>query len=90
MFKNKYLQSLLIIALLTSFIPKAVSGQTDDKTQEEQPSINKYVDETSGMTADEAVVYALAHNGELVAARKEIDAAKALVKQAKPSGEPYA
>jgi cobalt-zinc-cadmium efflux system outer membrane protein len=34
------------------------------------------------MTADEAVAYALAHNGELLAARKEIEAAEALVKQA--------
>jgi cobalt-zinc-cadmium efflux system outer membrane protein len=34
------------------------------------------------MTADQAVAYALEHNGELQAARKEIDAAAALVKQA--------
>lgn len=59
-----------------------MSGQTNAQIQEEQPSINKYVDEAGGMTADEAVAYALAHNGELIAARKEIDAAKAMVKQA--------
>jgi len=34
------------------------------------------------MSADEAVTYALAHNGELVATRREIEAAQALVKQA--------
>jgi cobalt-zinc-cadmium efflux system outer membrane protein len=40
------------------------------------------MDTVDGMTADQAVAYALAHNGELAAARKEIDAARALVKQA--------
>ena len=40
------------------------------------------------MTADEAVAYALAHNGELEAARKEIDAAKAMVKQARLRANP--
>lgn len=34
------------------------------------------------MTADEAVTYALEHNGELLAARKEIEAGRALVRQA--------
>ncbi|MBA3765952.1 MAG: TolC family protein, partial [Acidobacteria bacterium] len=66
----------------------SVSGQTIAPAQEEQISINKYVDKTSGMTADEAVAYALAHNGELIAARKEIDAAKALVKQASLRANP--
>jgi cobalt-zinc-cadmium efflux system outer membrane protein len=41
-----------------------------------------YVDAVGGMTADEAVAYALEHNGELSAARKEVEAARALVKQA--------
>jgi cobalt-zinc-cadmium efflux system outer membrane protein len=41
-----------------------------------------YLDASGGMTVDEAVTYALAHNQELLAARKEIDAARALVKQA--------
>src|SRR5215213_7251740 len=34
------------------------------------------------MTADEAVANGLAHNADLLAARKEVDAARALVKQA--------
>ena len=34
------------------------------------------------MSADEAVAYALAHNGELLASRQEIEAARALVRQA--------
>ena len=44
--------------------------------------VARYSDLQSGMTVDQAVAYALEHNGELQAARKEIDAAAALVKQA--------
>jgi cobalt-zinc-cadmium efflux system outer membrane protein len=40
------------------------------------------------MTANEAVAYALAHNGELMAARKEIEAAQALVRQANLRANP--
>jgi cobalt-zinc-cadmium efflux system outer membrane protein len=42
----------------------------------------RYVDQSAGMSADEAVAYALAHNGELAATRQEVEAARALVKQA--------
>ena len=45
-------------------------------------AVAKYADPQAGLTVDEAVAYALAHNGDLLAARKEIDAASALVKQA--------
>jgi outer membrane protein, heavy metal efflux system len=44
--------------------------------------VTKYLDPQAGLTVDQAVAYALEHNGELQAARKEIDAASALVKQA--------
>jgi cobalt-zinc-cadmium efflux system outer membrane protein len=47
-----------------------------------RPALALYVDQEKGMTADEAVAYALAHNGELLAARSEVDAARALVRQA--------
>lgn len=42
----------------------------------------KYADPQSGMTVEQAVAYALRHNGELLAARKEIEVGGALVKQA--------
>ncbi len=45
-------------------------------------SVTKYFDPQTGLTVEQAVAYALEHNGELLAARKEIDAASALVKQA--------
>jgi cobalt-zinc-cadmium efflux system outer membrane protein len=57
-------------------------SNTSQSPQDDRPALAKYVDPVSGMTADDAVAYALAHNGELEAARKEIDAAQALVKQA--------
>jgi cobalt-zinc-cadmium efflux system outer membrane protein len=48
-----------------------------------EPSpLARYIDQTAGMSADEAVTYALTHNGDLLATRKEIEAAQALVRQA--------
>lgn len=44
--------------------------------------VARYSDPQTGMTVDQAVAYALEHNGELQASRKEIEAAAALVKQA--------
>jgi len=73
--------SIVVAALL---IPSAnVSAQVSTAaTTQSQSELLRYVDQANGMTADEAVAYALAHNGELEAARKELDAAKAMVKQA--------
>src|SRR5258707_459154 len=42
----------------------------------------RYLDQVGGMTADQAVALALENNGELQAMRKEVDAARAMVKQA--------
>src|SRR5712691_7581073 len=52
------------------------------------PAVEKYADPQAGVTVDQAVAYALEHNGELLAARKEIDAASALVKQASLRANP--
>ena len=45
-------------------------------------TIGLYLDQTNGMTADEAVRIALENNGELLALRNEVKAAEALVRQA--------
>src|SRR6266850_2694424 len=45
-------------------------------------SLTKYFDPPTGITVEQAIAYALEHNGELLAARKEFDAATGLVKQA--------
>jgi outer membrane protein TolC len=67
-----------------------VSAQTvpQIETNQSKPQSSRYLDQTNGMTADEAEAYALAHNGELEAARKELDAAKAMVKQARLRANP--
>lgn len=48
------------------------------------PSVSstRYIDQVGGLTADEAVVRALENNGEIQALRKEVEAARALIKQA--------
>ena len=51
-------------------------------------AVARYADPQTGLTVDQAVAYALEHNGELLAARKEIDAAKAMVKQARLRANP--
>jgi cobalt-zinc-cadmium efflux system outer membrane protein len=51
-------------------------------------AVARYADPQAGLTIDQAVAYALEHNGELLAARKEIDAASALVKQASLRANP--
>ncbi len=56
--------------------------------KDQQRSLSLYLDQTSGISADDAVAYALAHNGELQAARKEIEAARAMVKQARLRANP--
>jgi cobalt-zinc-cadmium efflux system outer membrane protein len=50
--------------------------------QDPQSSLYRYFDPKAGLSADEAVAYALAHNGEFAAVRHEIEAARGLVQQA--------
>lgn len=51
-------------------------------------SLTRYVDPAAGMTVDEAVAYALAHNNELDALRSEVESARALVRQASSRPNP--
>ncbi len=44
--------------------------------------ITRYLDQAGGMTADAAVALALENNGELQAFRKEVEASRAMIKQA--------
>ncbi|HEY0349480.1 MAG TPA: TolC family protein [Pyrinomonadaceae bacterium] len=82
---------IALILILSSLGQASVFAQTsslDSTTPQTQPSASRYLDQTTGMTADEAVAYALTHNAELEATRKEIDAAKAMVKQARLRANP--
>src|SRR5882672_2297095 len=72
----------------TSFAQTDASGPSLTGSATQNPNLSHYVDQTNGMTADDAVTYALAHNGDLLAARKEIDAARGIVKQARLRATP--
>jgi len=82
-----------LLVVLTFLIIQALQGttspalaQADSQSQPQQSdlsSLARYVDSVGGMTADEAVAYAISHNLELQAARKEIEAAQAMVRQAR-------
>ena len=63
-------------------------GQTATASQEKPSPVGRYIDQTSGRSADDVVAYALTHNLELQAAHKEIDAAKAMIKQAQLRANP--
>jgi cobalt-zinc-cadmium efflux system outer membrane protein len=50
--------------------------------QRPQSSLSRFYDPNAGMSADEAVAYALTHNGDLGAVRLVVEAARGLVQQA--------
>lgn len=68
---------MTFVAMLSS---AGASAQTPTPAPE---SPFRYLDQTGGMTADKAVALAIENNGELQALRKEVEAARALVKQAR-------
>jgi outer membrane protein, heavy metal efflux system len=78
-------RSLLLILTVTFQVATfglPVFGQDAVQVTSQPPTLSRYFDPKSGMTADEGVAYALSHNADLLAVRKEIEAARALVRQA--------
>ncbi len=59
-----------------------VPADEDRRPRADGATVGLYFDPAGGVTADEAVARALSSNGELLARRKEVEAARALVKQA--------
>jgi len=87
----QFQQGVLIINAqnVASAPEKSVAAITDNSTAGRKQTwtdtgatLTKYIDPVRGLSADEAVAYALAHNGELLAARQEIEAAQGLIRQA--------
>jgi len=76
------------IALLLALFSVCAPAQTPTRSPDRPSPTGRFIDQTSGLTADDLVAYALGHNLELQAARKEIDAAKAMVKQARLRANP--
>ena len=69
-------------------LPGPVLAQTQITAPAENTTLSRYLDQSAGMTPDEAVRIALENNGELAAIRKERDAAQAMVKQARLRANP--
>src|SRR5690349_15712491 len=82
---RKLLVALFILtvqALSTSESTRAQGTGVIQAQQNAQSSMSRYYDSTNGLSADEVVVYAVTHNGELAAFRSEVEAARGLVQQA--------
>ncbi len=90
MFLRPYKKASLfcVALLLLAQTPSSAQVQTPKTDEKQSVSLVRYVDQKSGLTADDLAAYALGHNLELQAMRKEIDAAKALVKQARLRANP--
>jgi outer membrane protein TolC len=80
----KFRKSLLLPLVVLSVVQLRVVAQTEPRvaSQSGGTSLPRYFDPANGTTADQAVIYALSHNVELLAARSEVEASRALVRQA--------
>lgn len=81
---NRKLLVALLMTIQALSAPESVAQTTPvlPAQQNPQSSISRYYDSSGGLSADDAVIYALTHNGELAAFRSEVEAARALVQQA--------
>ena len=82
---NRITKTILCLSLM---LPGLVLAQTQITAPAENTTLSRYLDQSAGMTPDEAVRIALENNGELAAIRKERDAAQAMVKQARLRANP--
>lgn len=72
-------KTLMFLFMVSSVLVRVAWAQAPTPTPD---SASRYLDQVNGITANQAVALALDNNGELIALRKEADAAKALIKQA--------
>lgn len=85
---KSYLKTAVLALVIAQPLWVAAQTVTDvPATEDRRPradgaTVGFYFDPAGGVTADEAVARARASNGELLARRKEVEAARALVKQA--------
>ena len=88
--RKKYNRQMVIsLALVFVFIfPFSVKLNAQDqqadstRVKTDSSAAKIYLDLQNGMTADEAVKFALENNGEILALRQEVESARSLVKQA--------
>ncbi|HQZ97473.1 MAG TPA: TolC family protein [Pyrinomonadaceae bacterium] len=72
----------LVFILVLMLLPGGVFGQAPTTAPTPDTTV-RYLDQIAGVTADQAVVLALENNAEILAVRKEVEAARAMVKQSK-------
>ena len=96
--KHRIVRVIMVVVLASAEIPASAAAgvaQSNTASVENSFSVSSVnlslvpgsavatdADPQTGLTVDQAVAFALEHNGELLAARKEIEAASALVRQA--------
>src|SRR5215212_4836384 len=85
--KSSCLKASLAVLVVVTLSGVASAQTATDVPDERKPrtdeaAVAHYFDPAAGLTADEAVARALASNGEVLAMRKELEAARALVRQA--------
>ncbi len=91
--KRSHLKAALFALVVVASSWHASAQTATDVPEERRPradgaAVALYFDPVAGLTADESVARALASNGELAAMRKELEAARALVKQASARANP--
>jgi cobalt-zinc-cadmium efflux system outer membrane protein len=93
--KRKFsLTAALVLVLASLCAARGVGAQTATdvpdgrRPRADEATVRLYFDPSGGVTADEVVARSLAANGELLAMRKEVEAARALVRQASLRANP--
>jgi cobalt-zinc-cadmium efflux system outer membrane protein len=93
--KRKFsLTAALVLVLAALCASRGVGAQTATdvpdgrRPRADEATVRLYFDPSGGVTADEVVARSLAANGELLAMRKEVEAARALVRQASLRANP--
>jgi cobalt-zinc-cadmium efflux system outer membrane protein len=92
--KRSHLKASLaaLVVVVTSSLLASAQTATDvpdeRRPRADEAAVALYFDPAAGLTADEAVGRALGSNGELLAMRKETEAARALVRQASTRANP--
>jgi cobalt-zinc-cadmium efflux system outer membrane protein len=83
--KTRRIAVLVMLLLQTAHLPAQDLKETKpvSAVNASLSSITKYLDQSKGQTAGELVALALENNGEIAALKQEVEAAEALVKQAK-------
>src|SRR4051794_9220392 len=91
--KRSHLKAVLaaFVFVTSSWVASAQTATDvpdERKPRADEAAVALYFDPAAGLTADETVARALASNGELLAMRKEVEAARALVRQASARANP--